>query len=237
MNVSWWLSLSGGGAALGLLLGILGIVLTIRVLDRQLLAYTVETTPLIGAPGANLSDQVQVHYAGEPVPNLIRSNITVWNGGNATIRADDVASTDPIHLIMGAEQKILDVTAIAVSDPVNCFQSSMWPLKGDVSLSFEFLRPKDGGVVEVLHTGPDLKIELRGTLKGHRSKIKLMDLSKIDRSFYYVTAANLAGFFIPSLLFRNTATKIFSWVAIAVAILLAILMRRGSKPKWTTVRS
>lgn len=156
----------------GLLIGVWGAIVTLKGIERRVIAYELETVYLIGGPDAKFPKQVQVTFAGKNVPNLFRTTVFIWSAGNRAVRSEDFASEDLLHLWLGEENTILSIETIKATRTVNGFEVEPYPDMGLAKINFEFLDPGDGAVVELIHTGASIDVALRGTIKGHRSGIR-----------------------------------------------------------------
>jgi hypothetical protein len=170
VDASWWLSWDGG--ILGLLVGVVGLAATFVLLERKTLTYLSETVHLIGTPTSTFPKSVEVTFEGQQVPNLSRTNVFIWNSGNATIRSDDIAQKDPLQLVFLDQAEALDVRVIKASREVFQFELGPFGEDGDSSIQFDFLDPDDGVAIEILHTGWSVEAHVMGTIKGARSRIK-----------------------------------------------------------------
>ena len=109
--------------------------------------------------------EITVQYRENPIPRLTSSTVWMWNSGKKTVRGADIVAHDPLQLHFGGE--ILDVRIKKVSRGVlRIAADTPEEIGGIVRCGFEFLDPGDGGVLEVLHTGPAKEPKYTGTIVG-----------------------------------------------------------------------
>lgn len=137
-------------AVAGLLVGVASIVLTyvfFRLGQQQAIARYV----IAGSTVVRSAERIEVRYDGAVVPQVSRTLVTFWNGGNVPIRREDVREQLTISLTEGQvlEAQVLAATRAEIRPSV----SRQGPQA--VALDFSHLDPDDGAVIEVFHTGED----------------------------------------------------------------------------------
>lgn len=154
------------GAVIGLI-GILAAVVMFRLSRRQALAaFQIRSLRLLGHEPEKLPQDVEVRFQGKRVPRLTKSFIVFWNAGQATITGQDVVASDPLRVLCEEDAEVLSATSARVTRPVINFQAHPSTHGANVTLlTFDFLDPGDGAVVEVLHTG-SARASIAGTIKG-----------------------------------------------------------------------
>jgi hypothetical protein len=113
-------------------------------------------------------DELEIRFKGDKVNNLSVSNVWIGNAGRATIRQDDIASSDPVTIKPARSGvKILDSELVFRSNPANCVTTEALADGNEVGVSFEYLDRNDGAVLQVIHTGTSSDaIAVTGTVKG-----------------------------------------------------------------------
>lgn len=111
-----------------------------------------------------------VTYEGVDIPSLSVTKLAVWNAGTEALRTQDIASTDPLLVTTrGDNVKLLKVTVRETTQPANASLVQHETRNGNEAarLTFEYLNPGDGILMDVVHTGTGTEdIELRGSLVG-----------------------------------------------------------------------
>lgn len=156
------------GSALGVGLGIFGIAATVylyfRARERPRVAYLRSTRALLDGDSPLSSNAVEIRYAGQLVPAVVRTVIALWNGGRRTIDADDVVAKDPLRIEFSCETEILRARVLNCSRAVNGVRVRAG--RSEVGLEFDFLDYMDGALIEILHTTTGAKAAIFGTVKG-----------------------------------------------------------------------
>jgi len=114
---------------------------------------------------------VEVRFAGygSPIPNLTVTKIAFWNAGNQTIDKIDIVKANPLFLRGKPPAVILAVEITERTTSYNNFECTRSSDRSGASISFDYLAPHDGVLLQVFHTGTtsdDLSIE--GTFKTGR---------------------------------------------------------------------
>ena len=164
---------------IGASIGLVGLVSSFyfyrRSVEKPRPCYGITSIPLIGGSSPLLPSEVKVSYCDEQVKSLVKTYVLFWNGGTKTLNSADVAETDPIRIVLDdRESRILRsrvtratrvVSRVSVGhDESDEYDGSKW--ETEAAVTFSFLDPGDGFIVEILHTGDDTKVGVKGTIKG-----------------------------------------------------------------------
>jgi hypothetical protein len=109
---------------------------------------------------------IEVLFKGESVPVVTRSAVAFWNAGREPIRRADLVGTHPLQAKLPTDVRVLDVNVLATTRPQIDFD---WVSETDrnVGIDFSFLNRRDGGVIEILHTGMDpFEVKVEGAIVG-----------------------------------------------------------------------
>jgi len=157
---------------LGSLLGIGGLVVGflfyIWSRKRTRMDYVHLGEHLLGSTTDSLPPEIVVQYNGTSIPRLTKTVLVVWNSGENTVVGQDIVSRDPLRFRVGKDGKILSISIQKTSRAVNDFnirQAFDDPLN-EAQFGFDFLDPKDGAVIEILHTSTNRKPSIVGTMRG-----------------------------------------------------------------------
>lgn len=116
---------------------------------------------------ASPKDKITVQHAGQDVPRVTRTKISLWNGGRKTLEKADLVTDYPIRIKFKDEDaKILAVTMLRQSDEANKFNALIHESGSSVLVEFEYLDYRQGGQVEVLHTSEGWGAIVSGKVKG-----------------------------------------------------------------------
>src|SRR4030042_2801295 len=152
---------------------LLSLVLYIKSRKYKRPCFNARTFQLI-EDTVNKIEAVEISYRGERVKNLSLTKFALWNRGNDTVNIHDVASTDPLRIVIDPPAKLLGAELIYASNPANNFKILTNLQTGEVRIEFEYFHTYEGMVAQLYHTGSrNHPIMLKGTVKG---------VSKIIRS-------------------------------------------------------
>lgn len=159
-----WLILS----LIAIVSAILSIVFYIKGNRVKKINYCKSTYNII----RNINNEIQglkIYYDENLIENLSISKIIIWNSGNTKIEESDFASTIPFVIEANENCKILNSSILSVSEDANSFYLDYNEEKNMILIHFEYVDPKQGLVVQILHTGSSENLCLAGKVKGGRS--------------------------------------------------------------------
>jgi hypothetical protein len=163
-NQGWVGSLIG---LIGIILGAIGIFSYKVSKSIARPAYQKSSLQLIGREEDNLPDEVDVTYKGKRVDRLTKTKLILWNDGTETLDGDSVVKADPITIIFSDNTRILSHKILKRTKAVNNFEVIKDDEKQNcLILQFDYLDPKDGIVLEILHDSEKRYPEITGTIKG-----------------------------------------------------------------------
>ena len=163
---------------------------------------------------ASPADRITVQYDGEDVPYVTRTRIAFWNAGSKTLNRSDIADSYPIQFqFRGDDVKILSVGTLCFSDDANVFQVQKDKSGSRVQVSFDYLEPRQGAVIEVFHTSAEWNAKAFGKIKG------------VPKGVHEVPSTEVTS----SPLFSVLSGMIFA-SAVALLILILVLMSKFGGP-------
>ncbi len=155
----------------GLFVGVVGTVLAILfyLKSRKFKAasYSIRSFNLLTNSLSTLP-KFSAIYKDTPLANLTATKILLWNSGSEILSRSDIAQSDPIRIMLPDEREILYARVVSTSVPTNRANIEI-PQHGSniCILRFEYLAPKEGCLISLLHTGgPDDQLRVEGMLKG-----------------------------------------------------------------------
>ncbi len=104
--------------------------------------------------------RLKIFYDDMNLDNFSIAQLIIKNFSNTSIKADDIAPSDPIKLTIDGEAEILEAEIIYQKDKTNNFQINKID-KNTILIKFDFIDPKDETSIQIYHTGfsqADLKI-------------------------------------------------------------------------------
>lgn len=172
------------GAALNVaafIAGMMGLIVALVAWRRKRPYYRQKSLAIV-RDFNKMFDTLQIIRDGEPVENITITKIAFWNAGRDTIKDDDVATKDPISIVLGEGLKILEDPKLRGNlDPANNIRVSPSTDLTKVNCKFEYLSKHEGFVVEIVHNGLSKSdVTLQGTIKGH----KISDVERLGLPFF-----------------------------------------------------
>ena len=108
---------------------------------------------------------LHITFKDKEVDSICISRIAIWNSGNQTILASDIASEKPITISLCNDGQILDAEVSEISDETNQF-SIITKTDSYLSLAFDYIDPEEGVVVTITHTGVSQDLSVGCKIKG-----------------------------------------------------------------------
>jgi hypothetical protein len=156
----------------GVLVGIAAIAVAVLIARRRpQLVFVQEGNVVVEGDDPDIT----VAWRGVHVPNVSRARITMWNAGTKTFDGSAVVRNYPLRYVFSGANRILAVTVLVCSDEANAFEAHISPddshTPDSVLLDCEYLEPRQGAVIEVLHTSNRWGAQPAGTVKGLRKPL------------------------------------------------------------------
>lgn len=154
----------------GSLIGIIGILVAIITFKAsktaKRLVYQSETLKIIGKDSITL-DEIEITYKKKQVPRVIKTTITIWNSGKETINGSDIVEDDKLRIELNEDKEIISLNLIQKTRTVNKFNAILDKNNNNKAiLTFDYLDPNDGIILEILHTDSKWQPKLKGSIKG-----------------------------------------------------------------------
>lgn len=213
LNQSWFSSL------LTIITFIIALILAIYffIKSRNLKKISLysEYDSILDEKPSVLSDSVDIFFQGKKIERLNKTKIYFWNSGNQTIYKKDIENIDPPKLYANEKVDILQLNIINKTREVINPRLSLD--MGSNFLMFDFLDPKDGLVMEILHTGKQEDIKFEGTIIGVKSKLSLNKKSSKINNFIKGLVLSSNNIIFPFF------DKIFGLIAVLMGLLVFLL--------------
>jgi hypothetical protein len=113
--------------------------------------------------GIDQIDGISLTYRGEKIENLSVAKIVIWNGGNISVRKDDIVPVKPIRIFAEDNTRLLEAKVISQIDESNLWNTSN-PVGSQLIVNFDYIGNNQGAVFQVLHTGNSDSIKLDGKI-------------------------------------------------------------------------
>lgn len=167
--------------------------------------------------------EITILFNEEKIENLSRSHIVFFNNGNQEIRAEDIPSSRFPIIEFNDQTRILSHKLLKSSSGETSLEVKRRS-KYSIEISFDYLNPKDGAVIEVLYeTAPSTKgipANFIAPIKGASSVVSYKYIrkpSRIDRIFFplMVSFWFFIGFYSLGIYFLASQQ---SWILLIVGI-------------------
>ncbi len=229
-----WFSAAGYMVGLlGLILTVIGIYLAIRSAKDKKPRFSYKSNNLIQGLSKKV-DKLQVLFEGAEVETVTVTKVFFWNAGRETIRAEDVATTSPVEIIL-SEGRILDARLLTELN-TNKFEVSFEPDSNRCLLSFEYIDYREMAAIQLVHTSAAGAVTMSGVIKGSRTPIKEKDLFRRFNTVMLMSGfVSLALLALAVYLYLNELLRLsflyysLSWLAITLItfvlfIILSIIL-------------
>ena len=134
--------------------------------------------------GKTLLPDLVVQYKHKSILDLSITRFAIWNGGNDVINCDDVVISKPLTIYSSNENTVLlNTNIITQSDETNNFVLREASEKQSI-IDFDYVNPKEGVVIQLIHTGSINNIVFSCKIKGGKEikrENKPRKPRKIDR--------------------------------------------------------
>jgi len=156
---------------IGSAIGIAGIILAIYthiVKIKGRLVYWEKSLKLIGKNEYLIPDEVTILFDGKKVETLSKTIIIFWNSGKEIIRGGDIVPSHEPRIFFDKDIKVLSAKVVKCTEKTNEFNVKInHELPNEAICTFNYLEPKDGAVIELMHTSKDLSSpNIKGKIKG-----------------------------------------------------------------------
>lgn len=127
--------------------------------------------------GKSLLPDLELKYKNEQIQELVITKYAIWNSGNEVLQRSDIVEIKPLQVSYTAENtRILDVKILQESDETNQFVIADVD-KEHARIEFDYADPKDGIVIQIMHTGESQDIMVECKIKGGK-KVKILNKDK-----------------------------------------------------------
>lgn len=137
------------GIILTVLFGVLAIILYYRS-PPKVIKCQVSSNQLIDNTQARFSN-LSILYGGKKVEKLMVSKVTFWNSSFSPIKKEDLIKKAPFS-VMIEDGEILEFSVLEGEDTPNEINIDFVD-NCSVKISFDYLNHKEGGIIQIIHTG------------------------------------------------------------------------------------
>jgi hypothetical protein len=145
---------------IGLLSTVLGSIIVFYLKNKWVgpipinkIKYTTWTIEYIHPSALSLS-KLKIVYNKIKCDNLKETRLAFWNNSNKTVNGDDISRKAPLIWNAHSKHKILDAsivqqTNIGIGASIRIINN-----RHGINIFFDYLEPKHGFVISIIHTGP-----------------------------------------------------------------------------------
>lgn len=130
---------------------------------RREISFVLSTFGIVRG-GVNVIEGFKLLYDNVEIENLTVSKLAIWNSGNETINSADIVTAKPLRISCTEDMRILSSKIITENEESNLFHICYIDEK-NVNIVFDYIDPKNGVVVQLLHTGYAKDINVEGKIK------------------------------------------------------------------------
>jgi hypothetical protein len=155
-------------AALGIVIGtIVALVIYRASVVGARPVYHRRSFRVIGFNKDEFMQNVEILYRDKHVDRLTRTTVIFWNAGKKIIYGSDIVADDAVRCELSPDARALEVRVIKHTRDANKFTAVIDDnSQNRVILSFDYLDPQDGAVLELLHTDSVRDPAVKGTIRG-----------------------------------------------------------------------
>ena len=134
---------------------------------RQKLRYQTASIQYFDEEDYTLPSEVEMSLRGERVTRLAKAMLIVWNGGTDVLRGEDIVKQTPLTIKLEGTGRILSHSIVGVTSQGNRVIAKMrTDSQSEILLTYDYLNPGDGAVVQVMHDSKQHDLFLVGASKG-----------------------------------------------------------------------
>lgn len=132
--------------------------------EKKEISYAQKSTVLVQNKKSKYKKLV-LSYDGNQVDNVCVSRFAIWNSGNKVLQSVDMVESREIRISLPEGKKVLEANIITATDETNQFSVNV-PDEKSIVISFDYIDPRDGVVVQVVHTGLNNDLDISCKIKG-----------------------------------------------------------------------
>lgn len=200
-----WLSKGWVGAVIGIIGVLWGIYAHLKAHRTARLVAQFSRMTILSPHGDSVPKDVKISFKGEEILQLTKTNVILWNDGSETVDGSKVVEKSPICIVFDKKTRILRFQIVRETRRVN--NAKLCAIDGEpnkVVVSFEYLDPKDGMNIELLHDSKAVP-KISGTIRGLPEGVKTVSLfdffaksqaKKVFSDKYFFAMSLLVGVFM-----------------------------------------
>lgn len=112
-------------------------------------------------------------FNGEHIDTLTLTRVVFWNGGQPSIKKEEIVPGDPVRIVCNGTGQLLGAEVVVHNNKASEFESILRPDKSAADLTWRYLNRNQGAIVHVFHTG--------GPATGVRVQGQIMDAAPAEQ--------------------------------------------------------
>ncbi len=169
---------------LSLLLSIIGLIATIKIaFIQKILQFNIFNSELINNKKFTLS-KIKFLYDETPVEKLTTSKIVFWNNSFRAIKKKNIPKAAPLTISL-KEGKIIEISVLEGNETGNKVSISNTSDTHAI-IKFDYLNRKEGGIIQVMHTGNEDSISISGKVIGGKIKTSQEKHTNIHKAVHMI---------------------------------------------------
>ena len=145
------------------ILTVAALILAYRSTPGKKIKCHIYSQEVINNKEAFLS-KLNILYDGESIDRLTITKITFWNNSFPTINSADIIEAAPFSAFIN-NGSILECSVLKGDNTPNRIDAILSE-DNKVKISFDYLDRKEGGIIQVVHTGDEDSIDITRKIKG-----------------------------------------------------------------------
>jgi len=146
-----WMSNPIVGTLIGIVISaIIAIGIYFKSRKKKKLKWVDFRSPFI-AKNILKIEGLKITYKDQIVSDLILTRIILENSGNETIKREDIATMEPLKIIVKNPCNIMEFIDIEQTEKANNFKLELID-DNNIKIDFEYIEPKNKVIIPILHT-------------------------------------------------------------------------------------
>lgn len=159
-----WLSSPWANILIGLTGVLAGYVFFRLSQDHPRLSYRIVDTELVETR-SDPDDPIGILFGDQPVPRVNKALLYLWNSGRNTAKGTEIVQSDPLRMSFADDARVLRAQVLTQTRTTSNLAVE-FRSQNEALITFDYMEPGDGCLIEVLHTGDVAERQLTGSVMG-----------------------------------------------------------------------
>lgn len=170
--------------------------------------------------------KLNILYDGKSIDRLTITKITFWNNSFPTINSTDIIEAAPFSAFL-KNGSILECSVLEGDNTPNCIDAILLE-DNRVKISFNYLDRKEGGIIQVVHTGDEDSIDITRKIKGGKVVVAVSSFLRTSKKIVGLTLIPIFTPILMAIPSDDLSYIIITSVAI-VTMLIQLLILNGEE--------